>query len=248
MSSGDRPQTLTAILSRPDSVRELQPGLYTAFTKNDGAAPYDRGSLMYDAVLRWRFYHRLAWGSSMRSYAEFAEAAFENAGDGPFAEIGCGSLLFTAAMYRQRRKASALLIDRSVQMLRRAVRRLDASGRGDRDDVVALHADAGNLPVRAEVFSSVLSLNLLHVACNRQAVVSEFRRVLIPGQGRLFVSALVKSGRWSDASLRFLQSVGELGAPLTPDELAETIAGSWGAVESIRVDGNMAYVVVRHSV
>ena len=226
------------------SPKLLQPGLYTAFNENEGAAPYDRGSLMYDAVLRWSLYHRLAWGSSMRGYAEFARDAFESAGGGGFAEIGCGSLLFTAAMYRQKSSASALLIDRSLQMLRRGIRRLGAARP---EGVVALHASGDDVPVLPKVFSSILCLNLLHVACDRKAIVSEFRRTLAPQNGRLFVSALVKAGRWSDASIRFLQSTGEFGAPLTPEKLAETVAGNWGRVESMRVDGNMAYVVVRHA-
>jgi len=238
---------LNAVLSSPDAVRELGPGLYTAFPQDAGAAPYDRRAIVYDAVVRWSIYHRIFWGTSTLAYRRFGRAALDAAGAGRFAEIGCGSLLFTAQMYRDGQSASVTLVDRSIQMLRRAVTRL-GSGRPDGTDaVVALHADAAAVPVHAGIFSSILSLNLLHVECDRTAIVTEFSRLLIPGRGRLFVSSLIRSGRWSDAYLTMLHRAGEFGPPQTLDELCETVAGRWGVVESTRVEGNMSFLVVRHA-
>ena len=235
------PELLNSVLSSPDAVRELGPGLYTAFPQDGGAAPYDRRAVFYDAVVQWSIYHRIFWGASTLEYSRFGRAALDAAGGGRFAEIGCGSLLFTAQMYRDAHSASVTLVDRSIQMLHRAVTRLGSGG------VVALHADAAAVPVHAGIFSSILSLNLLHVECDRTAIVTEFSRLLIPGRGRLFVSSLVRSGRWSDAYLTMLHRAGEFGAPQTLDELCEKVAGRWGVVESAHVEGNMSFLVVRHA-
>jgi SAM-dependent methyltransferase len=150
-------------------------------------------------------------------------------------------------MYARARAQTTILSDRSLQMLRRAVKRLTDDGRTFPSGVVVLHADGAKLPVRPGLFSSILSLNLLHVQCDRRALVAEFRRTLVPGSGRLFVSSLIRSGRWSDKYMSLLHRTGELGIPLTCDELGETVAAGWGRIESSRVEGNMSYLVVRHA-
>ena len=59
------------------------------------------------------------------------------------------------------------------------------------------------------------------------------------------VSALVRTGRWSDSYMRALERMGELATPMTRDELCERVTGAWGAVESVSTEGNMCYLVVR---
>jgi hypothetical protein len=89
-------------------------------------------------------------------------------------------------------------------------------------------------------------LNLLHVPCDRHAIVAECGRLLIPDRGRLFATCLMRSGRWSDTALDCFHRIGELGVPLTHDEVGEMLPGRWGTIESFRVEGNMTFVVVRH--
>jgi SAM-dependent methyltransferase len=238
---------LNEIFSDSTAVHELAPGLYTALPEETWRAPYDRRAAGYDAILRWSIYHRVFWGTSILAHRRFANASLHAAGDGPFAEIGCGSLLFTAPMYQRSRAGPTLLVDRSLRMLRRGIKRLGSSGRGVPNGIVTLHADAGALPVRTGIFSSILSLNLLHVPCDRPAIISEFSRILVPGRGRLFVSSLVRSGRWSDAYLGMLHRAGEFGPPLTLEEHREKVAGRWGVVESTRTEGNMSFLLVRHA-
>ncbi len=242
-----RKVTFDSILAQPGAVREIGPRFYTALPEVAAAAPYDRKAVVYDAIVGRSLYHRLLWGTSARAYSRFARAAFDAAGDGCFAEAGCGSLLFTAPMYREPRGAFALLTDRSVQMLRRAARRLGSDDGSSPDGVAFLHSDIAALPVRAGMFSSILCLNVLHVPCDAEAITAEFSRVLIPGRGRLFVSSLVRSGRWPDACMAALHRAGELAAPVTVDELQRRVAGRWAVVESAAVQGNMCYLVVRHA-
>ena len=210
-------------------------------------APYDRKAAVYDAIVGRPAYHRVFWGTSPRSFARFGRAALDAAGAGPFAEVGCGSLLFTAPMYRDTRARSVALVDRSTGMLRRGRKRLGSPESALPAGIAMVHADGAALPLRRDTFSAILSLNLLHVPCDRTAIVAEWARCLLPGRGRLFVTSLVRSGRWSDAWLSFLHRAGELASPVTREQLCETVAGRWAVVESVTLDGNMCFLVVRHA-
>ena len=238
---------LNSILADPAAVREVGHGLFTALPEDAVAAPYDRRATVYDAIVGRSIYHRIFWGTSAPAYTRFARNAIDAAGDGCFAEAGCGSLVFTAPMYRDVHGTFALLVDRSIQMLRRAVKRLRSANGKLQDDVTILHSDVSALPVRGGVFASVLSLNVLHVPCDADAIIAESSRILMPGQGRLFVSSLVRTGRWSDGYMAALHRVGELGSPLTIDDLQLRVAGRWAVVESMKVEGNMCFMVVRHA-
>jgi hypothetical protein len=44
-----------------------------------------------------------------------------------------------------------------------------------------------------------------------------------------------------------LHRAGELARPWEPDRLQETVTAGWGVVESVRIEGNMCYLVIRHS-
>ena len=210
-------------------------------------APYDRKAAAYDAIVGRPAYHRVFWGTSPRSFARFGRAALEVAGAGPFTEVGCGSLLFTAPMYRHAVARSVALVDRSTGMLRRGRKRLGPSPGVLPPRIGMVQADGAMLPLRRGTFEAILSLNLLHVPCDRTAIVAEWARCLLPGRGRLFVTSLVRSGRWSDAWLSLLHRAGELGTPLTLDQLRETVAGQWAVIESERLEGNMCFLVVRHA-
>jgi len=211
------------------------------------AAPYDRKAAIYDAVVGRPAYHRVFWGTSPRSFARFGMAALEAAGDGPYAEVGCGSLLFTAPMYRDARAGSVALVDRSMGMLSRGRKRLGSPDCGLPAGITMVHGDGAMLPLRRGAFSAILSLNLLHVPCDRTAIVAECARCLLPGRGRLFVTSLVRSGRWSDAWLSILHRAGELALPVTREQLCETVAGRWAVIESVALEGNMCFLVVRHA-
>ena len=86
-------------------------------------APYDRRAAAYDAVLRRRIYQRLFWGTAPASLEQFGREALAARPYGSFAEVGCGSLLFTAGMYPHARGEPVILVDRSLRMLRRGLSR-----------------------------------------------------------------------------------------------------------------------------
>jgi len=236
---------LDTILLDPGAVRDLGRSLFSAIPP--GPAPYDRKAALYDAVVGRSLYHRMFWGTSARAFAHFARTAVDASSGGWFAEAGCGSLLFTHALYSEAGGPPAVLVDRSLRMLYRGLKQLRVGGREPRRNVALLHADVCALPVRSGVFSSILSLNLLHVPCEAVVIAQELGRILHPAHGRLFLSCLVRSGRWSDAYMTLLYRVGELAKPWTVEQLKRTVAAGWGAIESTRVDGNMCFMVIRHA-
>jgi len=235
------------IASDPGTIREIEPSFFTAIPDASRTAPYDARAVLYDAVVGRSAYHRVLWGTSAGAFARFARRAADAADGGWLGEAGCGSLLFTHPLHEDPAGPPTLLVDRSVRMLRRGRARLRRDGREVRPGVVFLHADAGALPLRSGAFSSILSLNLLHVPCDASAIAHELGRLLAPSRGRLFASCLLRSGRWSDAYLGFLARIGELRAPWTFDALLQTLASDWGVVEWTNVEGNMGYFVIRHA-
>ena len=241
------PLTTPHLFRDARQIRALSPGVYSGLRESESAAAYDRKAAIYDAVVGWPPYHRIVWGTSAARYGEFARSALAAAGGDPFAEIGCGSLLFTAEMYREARTGTTLVSDRSLEMLRRAAKRLASHAHDRPARPIILHADAVSLPLLSSMFSSVLMLNLLHVPIDRTAIIAECGRLLIPREGRLFATCLVKTGRWSDAAMHVLHRAGELGLPLTRDEALDMMIGDWGLIESCEVEGNMTFVVVRHA-
>ena len=221
--------------------------VWSALSASEGAASYDRKAAMYDAIVGRSLYQRVFWGTSAAAYGRFAGLALEDAGGGRFAEVGCGSLLFTHRLHRERGDPSTVLVDRSLSMLQRAARRLRLDATSAARLPALLHADAARAPLRAGVLRSILCLNLLHVPCDAIAIAREFGRLLEPGRGRLFVSCLVRTGRWADAYMRILVRAGELRKPWTVAELERAVAADWGTIESARVAGSMCFMVIRHA-
>jgi len=238
---------LSRILSEGAAVREVRPGLLSALPPETPEAPYDRRAALYDAVVGRSLYHRIFWGTSTGDYRRIAREAIDAARDGTFAEAACGSLLFTAHLHRDTAGPPTLLVDRSLRMLQRGMKRLRAGRAAPREDVVLLHGDVASLPIRPRTFTSILSLNLLHVRCDARAIVEELGRVLASGEGRLFLTCLVRSGRWSDAYLAALHRAGEFAAPWDLEALHHLATGSWAAIDSSTVKGNMCFLVLRHA-
>ena len=83
-------------------------------------------------------------------------------------------------------------IDLSWSMLRRAAARCAALGLSKR--VLLCRGDATALPVRDSSVDRVLCFNGLHVISRHEAVLSEFRRVLLPG-ACLLGTTLVRDAR-----------------------------------------------------
>jgi SAM-dependent methyltransferase len=195
----------------------------------------------YDRMVGSPRYNRFVWGNDPRSYVAFAAAALAAAGAGPFLDAGCGSLLFTADLYR-RAEAPIIALDRSTAMLSRARGRLDAPA----GHTLLIRGDLLALPLRPERFTSILCLGVLHQFAPAQAsaLVDGLSALLVPG-GQLFLTCLVAAGRWpGDRYLALLHRAGEIARPYTIGELRQLLEQTRSERLSYATKGNLAYAVL----
>ena len=123
-------------------------------------AQYDSIGTAYDVVAGLDIYHRVFWGVSTRRYRAFADAARAACGEGVLLDLGCGSMLFTAGVHRAHER-SAVGVDASLGMLRRARARVGSSG--GPHTLALLQADALHSPFFSNSFDAVICMHLAHV-------------------------------------------------------------------------------------
>jgi ubiquinone/menaquinone biosynthesis C-methylase UbiE len=105
-----------------------------------------------------------------------------------------------------------------------------------------LHADALQLPFKANVFNTVISLNLLHCIEDVKTVLKEIKRVLTD-VGNSAITTLVQSSRWSNRYLNMLAGSGALISRSSSELLS-----AFNDVEmevTHEVIGNLAFIMYR---
>lgn len=235
MSEGGRSASpdLRRLLASDRTLRQVAPRILSALQLGDRGARYDRRAATYDRLIANALYNRLAWGASPSAYRAFASEAAD-AGDGAMLDAGCGTATFTAAAYR-RRARSAVLVDRSVDMLDRAAQRLPGA------EVTFVQADLLDLPFAPRCFTTVACFGLLHVVEDPWAALAALREQIAVG-GCLFASMLVADRRPSALYLAGLHRAGEVGRPRRMDELGVAVHELFGPRADVRRSGAMAWV------
>ena len=207
------------------TVIETQPGL-------DPGARYDGRAAGYDWLIGRELYNRLAWSTSPREYAAFAQRAVDSA-TGPLLDVAAGTAAATAGAYRSSSRP-LVVSDRSRDMLTRAARRI-ADGDRVRPGVRFVQADAFDLPFALGGFETVVCLGFLHLVDDPAALLDHLSVQLRPA-GRLFCSSLVAATPRGTRYLNLLHRAGEVAAPRTAEELASLTGQTW-----LR-RGSMAYL------
>src|SRR5262249_8844557 len=158
-------------------------------------------------------YNRLVWKADRREYARFESQAIDSA-DGWMLDAGCGSLVFTADVIARNRKRPIVLLDYSIEMLRRARRRGERIARSVADNLILLQADLFDLPFRPGTLTTVSAPFVIHLFQEVASLMGSFGRVLAPA-GELFITSLVSrpGSRFSNWYLRRLHRAGEIAAP-----------------------------------
>ncbi len=170
---------------------------------------YDTGfGAFYDAVACSRIYNRLVWGYSIDTYARLCGAALAES-SGWMLDAGCGSLAFTAETYVAGLHRPVVFLDQSLNLLRRAKRRLMLLCETVPTNVVFVRGDVLRLPFRSSSFSTILSLNLLHVLPDPVQALVAFSRVLAP-DGKVHCTTLVEGRTLADLYLARLGHAGFL--------------------------------------
>lgn len=230
------PSVLAALLDPGREVEELGDGVISALAPEQRAADYDRSAAVYDRLVGTPLYNRIVWGSSPDEYAAFAAEAVAD-GDGPLLDLGCGSAIFSAEAYRHTERP-LLLVDRSLEMLRRARERIPpAPGR----TLVLMQADLFDLPLRPACFATVACHGLLHLFEDLPRALTVLADQRAAG-GSIYATSLVADRALGRRTLQLLQRRGEAATPRTEEEVVAASRLALGGEIGARRQGSMAFL------
>lgn len=237
MSTLDR---LKQVITPGRSIELLDEGIYTVLGSAPQKHQYDQGAAIYDFLVSSRLYNRIIWGTSPESHMAFARQAVQSAQSSLLLDAGCGSLVFTAPAYLASERP-VIACDQSLDMLRRARRRLLKLGGAAPEQVVLLQADLRELPFRNDSFQTILCMNVLHHVADGGSLIRGLNVLLAEG-GQLYLTSLVKNNRvLGDGYLNLLHKQGWIVRPRTSIEVTRLLEDSLTARIDYRLDGNMAY-------
>lgn len=225
--------------ARADGVvlRSIADGVWSALPGGAPSQPYDGRARLYDRLIGNRFYNRIAWGTSPAAYGAFAGSA-AGSGGGTLLDVGCGTLVSTAAVHARTARPT-VLVDLSADMLLAARQRLTAIAGRAPPHIAFVQADVLHLPFRPAAFGAVLCPGMVHLFEDVEALAGELTRVAAPGAS-LFLSSLVADRRLSALYLGALHRAGEVARPRTSAELLRRLPRAAAA----RIEGGMAFVTV----
>lgn len=201
---------LSALLVKNTTLRSVEPNIYSVLPDNESGNEYDsQFGFIYDLIACNPIYNRLIWGYSVKIFSQTASEALHSSHDGHVLDIGCGSLAFTAKKYSQYSERPVVLVDQSLKMLRMAKSRLLKENGKVPDNLVFLHADALHLPFQENIFSTILSENLLHCLSDTSILLKQLKSITAK-DSKMYFTTLVKSKRWADKYLQTLADSGKL--------------------------------------
>ncbi len=232
---------LSKIISEDVSISLVEPDIYSVYSIGDSPGAYDSigASAIYDMVACNRFYNWLMWGYSIKDYAILCEDSLASSHKGWVLDLACGSLAFTAEIYAKCSNRPVVFLDQSLKLLRKGKFRLEQLKGNIPENMFFLHADALQLPFKANIFHTVISLNLLHCIDDVKTALKEIKRVLIDG-GNFAITTLVQSSRCSNRYLNMLAGSGAL-ISRSPDELLSAFNDMEMQVTH-EVKGNLAFI------
>jgi SAM-dependent methyltransferase len=234
------PADFAALLAPGRDVRPVETGIWSVLPHEGPSGRYDGRARAYDAVIGSRPYNELMWGCSPDKYRRFAYGAVHSGSNGWLLDVGCGSLVFSAAAYGTHPSRPAVLLDQSLGMLREARSRLDRYPSAPATRVL-LQADLQHLPFRERVFETVLAMGVLHLVAEPAALLAGLAGLLVPG-GRLFLSSLVLGRRWGNGYLRLLHLGGEVSPPRTAPQVEGLVRHHFRGAMRLRQKGNMLFI------
>ncbi|MDD5451560.1 MAG: class I SAM-dependent methyltransferase [Desulfovibrionales bacterium] len=201
---------LSAMLLENITLRAVEPNIYSVLPDGNSGNEYDsQFGFIYDLVACNPIYNRLIWGYSVKIFSQVASESLHSSQDGPVLDIGCGSLAFTAKTYSQYTKRPVILTDQSLKMLRMAKSRLIKQNGKIPDNLVLLHADALQLPFQENIFTTILSENLLHCLSDTGPLLKQLKTIMSKN-GKMYFTTLVRANRFADKYFEALANSGKL--------------------------------------
>ena len=201
---------------------------------------YDGQALQYDKLISSVVYSRLMWGNSPEDYTAFCRKGVESHQEGVIADIGCGTLSFSAEVYAKSRLKNLYLCDLSYEMLSLGKKRLEAASEVGAD-VTFLRSDALAMPFIDESVQTLFCFGFLHLFNDPAALVKELRRLLKTG-GRLYLTSLCTDRKFSARYMKLLHKKGHVSTPKHSSEVISIISeNGFSKIES-QVKGGMVYI------
>jgi len=235
------PRILSKIISEDVSLDLVEPDIYSVYSIGDSPGSYDSigASAIYDVVACNWLYNWLMWGYSIKDYATLCEDSLASSSEGWVLDLACGSLAFTAGVYANCSNRPVVFLDQSLKLLRKGKSRLEKLKGNISENMFFLHADALHLPFKANVFHTVISLNLLHCIADIKIALKGIKRVITDG-GDSAITTLVQSNRWSNRYLNMLAGSGAL-ISRSPDEILSAFNDMEMQVTH-EIKGNLAFI------
>jgi SAM-dependent methyltransferase len=235
------PKILSEIISEDVTLNLVEPNIYSVYSPGDMLGSYDKfgAATIYDVVACNRFYNWLMWGYSTKDYATLCKESLASSSDGWVLDLACGSLAFTAEIYANCSNRPLVFLDQSLKLLRKGKSRIEKLRGNIPENIFFLHADALQLPFKANVFHTIISLNLLHCLDDVKAVLRELKHVLTDS-GNSAITTLVQSSRWSTRYLNMLAGSGAL-ISRSADELL-SVFNEMEIQASHKIKGNLAFI------
>ena len=237
---------LTPILAPGIALREAEPHILSVYAKGEEPGSYDQFgvALFYDKVMCNPLYNRIMWGYRLREYIDFVKPALNSSPQGWVLDVACGALAFTEGLYADYSARPVVLLDQSLNLLRKAKAGLEELKGGMPPNLALLHADALDLPFQSGVISTIISLNLIHCLEDIRTVIGEWKRVLAPG-GSAHATTLVRNRWWGDGYLGLLSRTEQMFSR-NPEQVSR-VFGELDFPHTLRMAGNLALFNCRNN-
>ena len=221
---------------------KIEEKLYSVFPQSERKSEYDFKARFYDYVIGNAIYNRFVWGNSLENYRKFCADALRSEKNGAVLDAGCGSLVFTARAYAEYEERPVVLLDRSLAMLKKGMKRLRKIKGEIPQNVVFLQADVFSLPFREESFTTVNSHGMLHLFEDTKKFLDSLNRVTARN-GKMFFLVLLAEDLRGKFFTRAAKRTGEIALALNSSEMRKRIE-KLGYNLQFRTAGNIGYVVI----
>jgi ubiquinone/menaquinone biosynthesis C-methylase UbiE len=231
---------LTLLLADGIKLRQVEPSIFSVFPDNKVGNSYDNAfGTFYDLVACNPIYNRIIWGYSTAKFSEFTKSALDSSNNGNVLDVGCGALAFTAKTYANYEKRPVVLLDQSLKLLKMAKSRMIRIHGAIPKNIIFLHADAQQLPFRAETFTTVISLNLLHVLDDISKILTGVKSIKNK-KSKYYFTTFVVGNRLADKYMKVWEDKGEMVGRKIED--IQSIFNEFGMPVTKEINGNMAFL------
>lgn len=231
---------LSELLLDEVRLRIIEPHLYSTYSSHGNRNSYDKSfGALYDIIACNRFYNRIIWGYWTSAFHSFCLDALGSATNGWVLDVGCGSLAFSAKAYARHPDRPVICLDQSIKLLRLAKSRIVKLNGNIPQNMVFMHGDALHLPFKPKNFSTIISLNLVHVVEDIQKVLFGLKNALT-NDGTISLTTLIENNRFADKYLHMWGKAGEL-FPRNIAQLTSALNALGMSVKQ-QIEGNMAFI------